>query len=400
MRKYAVGFILFLWGITFLKIPVAAQDLQALIDQAPPHSVLTLEGATYFGPITIDKPIVIQGTKETKIVGNYTGNVVTITANQVKLQNLSIQNSGQSLEDAAILIESSNEVTIEQVHLSETQRGIFIRGGFGHQLLNNEVISFPVHYSKRGNAIHLLNTKKANVQGNRFYAVQDGVYLDEAYDTTIHKNDISDARYAIHFMFSSGGVATENHLHNNVNGVMAMNSEGVLLQANRIEKQMTYRGYGILAYDMEDVMIEDNTIIHNHHAVEVQASRGVEVTSNTIAGNYVGLSSSGDNQQVVVHQNYFSGNIVQTKLSGTPIQLDNGGRGNLWDDYTGFDLTGDGIGELPYDTDSGTMSWMDKYPHLQFYFESPAFHLWNRLEKMFRKSSILQDRYPLTETKR
>lgn len=395
MKKILVYIMFFI--ILFYEDSVSAKEtlLQTIIDATSPYDTITLQEGTYYGPAVITHPLTIEGEGDVIIQGNFEGNVLTIESDRVQIKNVTIRQSGQQLEDAGILIQQANEVLIDRVRLEDVQRGIFIRGGFGHTLSHNKMMSFPVHYSKRGNGIHLLNTKQAIVINNNINAVQDGIYVDEAFDTKIEHNVVKHSRYGIHFMFSSNAEAHHNTLTENVNGVMAMNSNHIQLINNELTHQLTYRGYGVLIYDMESMRIEHNTISNNHNGIDIQSSRDIEVVDNTIAGNYVGLSSKGKNESIRIVENDWLANIVQTKLSGEAVQLER----NYWDDYKGFDLTGNGVGQLPYETNSTTTDWMVKHPHLQFYFESPAFNLWNTVERMFNRGKVVTDEQPLVRRK-
>jgi nitrous oxidase accessory protein len=49
-----------------------------------------------------------------------------------------------------------------------------------------------------------------------------------------------------------------------------------------------------------------------------------------------------------------------------------GGRGNYWSDYRGWDESGDGIGDLPYVSESLFESLVDRQPLLRLFLFSPA----------------------------
>src|SRR5690606_28585564 len=48
------------------------------------------------------------------------------------------------------------------------------------------------------------------------------------------------------------------------------------------------------------------------------------------------------------------------------------GRGNYWSDYRGFDLDGDGVGDMPYHAENLFESLMDREPMLRMFVYSPA----------------------------
>ncbi|MDT9111111.1 hypothetical protein, partial [Escherichia coli] len=47
-------------------------------------------------------------------------------------------------------------------------------------------------------------------------------------------------------------------------------------------------------------------------------------------------------------------------------------RGNEWDDYVGYDLDGDGVGDVPYQPTSLSSDWIAEIPALAFFRGSVA----------------------------
>lgn len=382
--------------------PVFAEEatsLQPLIDRASEGDIIILENKTYIGPISIDKPLTLQGEKGTIIEGDGKTDVITVDANDVTIRSVKINQSGLGEEHAGIILKKVERVTIESNTLEQVQNGIFVRGGRQHTIRGNEISSYDEHFSKRGNAVHLLATKNNVIEHNKMNHVQDGVYLDDATDTIIQNNRVTDSRYALHFMFSRDAIVQNNRFTNNMNGIMAMNSEEIRIADNLFERNLNYRGFGVLIYEMKNVDFEGNQLLYNHTGLEIQSSENVTVKNNVVAGNYIGLASKGLNEQVIFSENEMVGNIIQAKLAGNSIALDDGFVGNYWDDYRSYDLTGNGIGEVPYEASSSTSDLLQSHPHLQFYFESPAMTVWQSVEKMFSnlKDAVNTDRFPIVK---
>jgi nitrous oxidase accessory protein len=99
----------------------------------------------------------------------------------------------------------------------------------------------------------------------------------------------------------------------------------------------------------------------------------------------------------IVHGNHFANNIIQIAVSAPGSALGNDWRGNIWQNYQGFDLNGDGIGDRPHEIYLySDRIWMDR-PMTKFFRSSPAMEMIDFIERLapFDKPYlILQDPAP------
>jgi len=106
-----------------------------------------------------------------------------------------------------------------------------------------------------------------------------------------------------------------------------------------------------------------NIIINNSEVgIQFRDSNNNDIHDNMIVDNVMGLrittSSSTFNK---LYRNNFINNLNHAQSFGLNTTWDNGAEGNHWDDYTGKDRNGDGIGDIPY-----TFSFdVDKYPLME-----------------------------------
>lgn len=385
-------------GKTF--IVRAGDSIQKAINEAELGATITVQEGSYHEQLVIDKPLKLQAADSAKVTlnGNNQGHVVTITAPGVSLTGFQIIQSGSKKQDAGIYIASSDNLIMSNT-LSRVQNGIYVNKGSRNQIENNTITSNNSRISKRGNGVHLFYGNGNVVRGNDIYDVQDGIYIDFAADSTLSSNTISDSRYAIHLMFGEGGLVSDNQFMYNINGMMVMSSSSFRIEQNIMQKQLDYRGYGALLYDTDHITMRGNRMMYNSNGLALEDARDSIITDNVIAGNHLGLSLLTGNTGTTISGNQFIGNVVQARSLDAGQAIDDGTSGNYWDDYSSYDITGDGIGELPYYAGSIYDKLLPKQPQLQFYFECPAIQLWNAVNRMLPSANATSgaDRFPLTQ---
>ncbi len=115
--------------------------------------------------------------------------------------------------------------------------------------------------------------------------------------------------------------------------------------------------------------------MHNHF----------QMNQTTIEGTKV-------DDQTVVYNNQFTGNILTARSDQQGIQLSS----NYYDDYVGTDLKNDGTGDVPYVAVSSFGQWMVRQPVYQYFVESPSVVLLTSLDQQINKSArtVLVDETP------
>jgi len=375
------------------------KSIQAAIDRSKNGDSISILRGVYQENLVIDKSISIKGEPGAIIDGSGIGNVITITESKVNLEGLTIRNSGTQQEDSGIFIKKAHDNVIKKNTLINVHNGIYIANSNQNQLIENRITSYESHFSKRGNGIHIFKGRDHLLKGNQISHVQDGIYFDFTKNIHVTDNHVQQSRYAMHFMFSEQILAKKNDVEKNITGFMVMDSQRIKFIENRVADHFHFRGFGILIYETKDVLIERNEIVRNSTGLSLENGVDTRTNKNIIAANQVGLEFKDQNQQNTFSENNFIGNVVQSKISGDDMRLDDGMRGNYWDDYGSFDLSGDGIGEEAYKAGSLYDRLLQKQPYWQFFFESPSIKLWTKAESLFPSfgSANVYDAKPLVE---
>lgn len=413
MRAYYHGLVCVVLSVLFslYAVPVDAQNLQEIvvhegqsiqsaIDQAEDGATLLISKGIYKENIVVTKSITLKGEEDATIDGQGQGNVITLQAPQTTIEGLKIINSGTDVrtKQAAIRVESSSN-SIHNNVLEDVLFGVYIHEQNHNTITNNTIFSYSLHFSKRGNGIHLYEGENNVITHNHIKNVQDGIYFDFARDSIAEQNTIQGARYAMHVMFAQGGYIANNTMQHNINGFMIMSAADFTVIRNIIQENVHFRGYGVLIFNSKQIELRQNKILYNSIGLSLQDAHQCTIVENTVAGNHIGLDLQEGNKENILSRNNFMGNVVQTKIFSDQEPMEQDGVGNYWDDYRGLDLSGDKIGEFPYQ--SGTMFdlLVNQNPEFQFYFESPSIKVWSAMEHLFPVLASEQsvDRYPLVQ---
>ena len=399
------GIVLLIMLVSLLRSPTVqatdiqvneGQSIQEAINQAQPGDIVTIQKGTYMELLTIDKSIVLKGEEGAVIDGAGDGNVITIMGDAVTIEGLTVQNSGVDQTDSGIYVQEGSDHVIKGNIFKDTMHGIYVNKSQANVISGNQISSVSEHFSNRGSGIFILDGSDHIIEDNRMMRVQDGIYAESASNLILRNNTALGSRYGLHLMFAEDVLTEKNHMESNITGLMIMDSGNIQVLDNKVINQFHVRGFGLLIYESNDLLLQGNEIRQNSTGLSLEKTVDVEIKRNIISANQVGLEFIGENKNNIFTENNFIANIVQSKISNNEMQLDNGEVGNYWDDYSSFDITGEGIGEEIYKAGSLYDQLLEKQPYWQFFFESPSIKLWSQAESFFPSlSANVYDEHPL-----
>lgn len=149
-----------------------------------------------------------------------------------------------------------------------------------------------------------------------------------------------------------------------------------------------YRGIGDWIYfESKYNMISENYIYNQCEGIYLLDTNHDIITENTIAdvGYGIEIEYSGEHNIIYLNSFYRSslGHINYYNYRGSGNSWDKGGLGNYWDDYTGIDENGDGIGDTPYEIRVYNSEY-DHYPLIEPHkSESPPIHTYAHVSPIY-----------------
>ncbi|MFH1051297.1 MAG: NosD domain-containing protein [bacterium] len=294
----AITFMFLLWNFSFgktINIPNDYPTIQQGITAADSNDTIIIENGTYHENLWINKPLTMKGqdSSNTIIDGDSLDNVIKIISDSVYISYLQIKNSTSDYEGSGIMLFVANYCEINRCLLST----------------NNCAISF-------------FATKKNIIQNCRIMNNKSGIYFCEKVNDSIARFKDNSENLIINNIIDVNGIGI-NFAH-----TLAAHHRNNTIRGNLI----TNDSIGITI-----IMSYANDFSYN------------QFKDNIHEGVITAVCSGGGGGNVFHHNSFISNNNDSVHVKTN--EMDNwylNGEGNFWDDYTGHDVNGDGIGEEPY----------------------------------------------------
>jgi len=363
------------------------KPLQQLIDKAKKGDRITLEPGVYKGPVTIENAITLDGQGEATIDSGGEGSVIYLDTDGAVIRGLHLTNSGDSHNDldSGIQVRGNFNVIKDNV-IDNCLFGIDLQQSEYNVVRRNEISSKPVDLGMRGDAIRLWYSFGNKITYNYIHDARDTVVWYSK-DNTISHNKSTRGRYALHFMYAQYNKIENNKYWDNSVGIFLMYSDGVEIRNNEISHASGPTGVAIGMKETSKVIIENNKLLYNAVGIYLDVSPFQpdtvnQVNNNLVAFNNIGVRFLNDWPGNHFENNLFKSNITSVSVSDGGTANRNEWDGNYWDDYEGFDLDKNGIGDTPHTSFSyADRLWMD-VPSAQFFKGSPMLEVLDFLERL------------------
>ena len=325
---------------------------QALAAASPGDLILVKAGTYLVQGMIIESRLNLQG-EQGAILDGGGQTILNIHADSVTVRDIQLQNVATNyVEDrAAIRCNNADYFRFENVTIRESFFGIHIEksahGLIKHCDIQGNNLENQYLESANGNTIHLWYCKDATIEDNVVKYHRDGIYFEFVEDSHISRNwSEGNMRYGLHFMFSHSDTYSENTFTKNGAGVAVMYSTKVLMFDNYFIDNWGESAYGLLLKDITDSELRRNIFENNTIAISADNSSRIELTDNVFSQNGYALRILGNCESNVITRNDFKGNSFD--ISTNSQSNLNDFSGNYWEEYTGYDLDRDGVGDVPY----------------------------------------------------
>jgi nitrous oxidase accessory protein len=354
----------------------AGRTLQNLIDKARSGDTLMIQSGVYSGNLVLDKHLTLLGDSNPVIQGDGTGSVITIIADSCTVRGFVVQHCGSMLvdEDAGILVKSSHNI-IESNKLRDILFGIYLLHANNNRVAENSIIGGrQLALGDKGSGIHIWNSQRNAFLGNTISDVRDGLYIQNANHTWIENNESFNVRYGLHYMYADSNTFLNNSFHDNVAGAAIMYSRGIVMRNNIFAHNRGFASFGILFQDCHGLLADSNVVMDNVVGMFFEASTDNKFKHNVVAQNDVALEMFQNSTNNVFTENNFVDNLGPLTIVGkrTDSRWSLNGRGNYWSSYDGYDLDGDGIGDVPMKIQNAFQFLEGRNANIRLYLYSPA----------------------------
>lgn len=395
---------------------VTSQDsLQAILDATQAGDQVQLQSGTYLGNFTISQGIELSGSHKSIIDAQGKGHGLELKAPNITIDGLKIINWGDDLteQDSGIYSEKdSKNIIIKNCQLEGPGFGIWLQRGEHNLIANNTVIgNDELRSADRGNGIQISSMKNTEVRDNDISKTRDGLYVISSTNNTLANNTVHDLRYGIHYMYSYHNKILNNYAYDTRAGYAMMNSRHLEIRGNVTENS---HDYGFLINFIIYSNFEDNVIKNVWTPADKKVlgrdGKGLFIYNsgyNTIRNNHIehaeiGIHLTAGSEGVKISGNTFIDNQIQVKYVSNKLQewsqeFDGVQEGNYWSNYQGWDMDGDGKGDVPFEPNDGIDKLFWKYPEAKFLMDSPAVLLLRWVQQQFPvlKAPGVKDSNPL-----
>ena len=379
------------------------ESLGARLATAGEGATLCLDPGLHRGPVVVTRRVTIWGPREAIVAARTPSTVIEIKAAGAALLGLTVDGRGghYDREDAAVAIRA-DDVTVRGVRVQNAVFGILADRARRLTIADNEISGQrDVALGLRGDGIRLWETYDSRVLNNRLRDGRDLVVWYSPHNL-FENNESVGGRYGTHFMHASDNVVRRGRFVGNAVGIFVMYSHRITVEDSMFLDCSSAGGMGLGIKDSGDVTVRRSSFVRNASAVYVDNSPGVvgerdRLEHNLFQLNVTAIVFHGMTAHNEVFANRFASNRDAVAVEGGGDALAAHFRENQFDDYVGYDLDGDGFGDVPHEVRSLSSELASTHRGIAFFRGTPAFGVveaLGRLVPLFTPKPLFVDTRP------
>jgi len=251
--------------------------IQYAVENASDGDIIFVYNGVYNESIVINKLIKLIGEdrNDTIIDGKIKNTTILITAENVTIENFTIQNNRDVIESVGVGVISDNNVIRDNI-IQNCRTGIILQN-CKNNLINNNKVSSNIYGIGLKNSIK--NIVYENFVNNN---INTGIYSSDGTDNTIRNNTVFNHTYGIAMSFENSSTIINNIISKNIN-------------------------QGINIYSCENVIISSNSILNNSIGVLLYSNcKNISIDQNLVTKSTIGIYLSSKSSGYKVNNNMFS----------------------------------------------------------------------------------------------
>ena len=386
-----------------------AQRLDELLRDPHGPTEIWLRARRYEGDFAITRTLALRGALGATLQGSGHGTVLAIDADDVSVDNLVVRHSGRRFtsEDAGIKLKGSRN-QVRNVRVEDALFGI-VAAPCPYCVIDRAHVRGPTGSADalKGDGIKLWESSHALVRSCLIEDVRDVVVWYSRH-AVLDGNTVRRSRYGTHFMYAHDSEVRNSRVENDVVGIFVMYSQRLRVEHNVLAGARGPAGVGNGFKDSDGVDVANNWIVANTVGTYLDGTpravdQPVAFRGNTFALNEVALRFHGVSEALAFEGNDFRQNATLAEVEGGGDALSTRFARNHYSDYVGYDLDGNGVGDVPHQLKRLSADLVDAHPALAFFRGTAGMGLIDAIASampVFASRVLLEDREPLLVARR
>ncbi len=359
----------------------------AALAAAAPGDTVVVAAGVYEERLVIERPVKLVGEGWPRIFGGYEGDVILVRAEDVEIRGLEIAGSGRPMITSASGVKvRASRARVVGNRIVDNLFGVYLRECSDAVVEGNVIRGRPEdEVGVRGAGINLFDAHRNVIRANAVSYVRDGAYFDHSDSNRVEENEFFELRYGIHYMFCNANSFERNLFRDSMGGAAIMYTEGVVFRGNRmVDNRRGINAFGLLLKDCRDSVAEGNAFVNNTRGVFLDNSHGNLLRGNLVAWNDVAVMLFASSLNNRFTRNDFVGNLSTLLTVGrADADWTPDGVGNHFSDYRGYDVDGDGVGDVEHRLQDAFEYLIGSRPLLRMFLNSAVSDALSAAERSF-----------------